>query len=85
MKEWLIARGQTVTNRDFPSTSTEVKQLLEEFRSLREREDSVREKEKTELAEMCSELKVFALKRKKDIDILPIDDIEQVKSPVYIN
>ena len=67
-----------VAVRDFPPTSAEVSKLLEEFKTLRTSEDHEKEKEKDEVRRMAAELNVFAMKRRTELNIPPIEIIEQV-------
>jgi DNA repair exonuclease SbcCD ATPase subunit len=80
LREWVEQRRTLVGNRDFPSSVDGVKRLLDDFVKMRENEDAMKEKELMELKEMAGELKIFALKRRKEMDIPPIEDIEEIWS-----
>ena len=78
LQDWINARREMVAARDFPQTSGEVSKLLEEFKTLRASEDHEKEKEKDDVRSMAAELNVFAMKRRTELDIPPIEVIEQV-------
>ena len=67
-----------MANRDFPSTADGLRVLLKDFTESREAEEPDKEKELQELKGMEGELRVFAMKRKKDIDIPDSKEIEEV-------
>ena len=67
-----------MANRDFPSTADGLRVLLKDFTESREAEEPNKEKELQELKGMEGELRVFAMKRKKDIDIPDSKEIEEV-------
>ena len=78
LQEWIDSRLELTTNRDFPSSSAEVRNLLEEFQKLRSVEDPEKEKEKEEVRTMAAEIRVFELKSKKEFGVPQIKDLEQV-------
>ena len=75
---WISDRRRQVSNRDLPSTVEGLQSLLRDFTESREREEPSKREQVQELKGMEAELRVFALKRKKNIDIPDSSDIEQV-------
>ena len=71
-------RKALAMSRDFPPTADEVSKLLDDFRSQRAREDGEKELSLKEAASMAQELKVFEQKKKKDLKLPAIADLEKV-------
>ena len=71
-------RKARARSRDFPPTADGVSKMLDDFRSQRAREDGEKELSLKEAASMAQELKVFEQKKKKDLGLPAIADLEKV-------